>query len=151
MDECTCMFRAFAFVLYFKKKKLSTVRYLASDMEAENQEEVAALVEKISALHAAISKLPSLSPCPEVDALFTELVTTCVPASPVNVIKLGPEAQEMREELIRLCSAAEGHLETHYSDILAALDNQLLLDNLHRFQYYQSYVNLSKLEHGLLA
>ncbi|VAH72025.1 unnamed protein product [Triticum turgidum subsp. durum] len=42
-------------------------------MDAQNKE-VAALVEKITGLHAAIAKLPSLSPSPAVDALFTELV-----------------------------------------------------------------------------
>jgi nicotianamine synthase len=117
-------------------------------MEDQNLE-VCKLVEKISRLHAAISKLPSLSPSPEVDALFTELVATCVPSSPVDVTKLSPEAQEMREELIRLCSAAEGHLEEHYSDILTSFDNPL--DHLDRFPYYENYVNLSKLEHGFLA
>ncbi|KAB8091475.1 hypothetical protein EE612_016966 [Oryza sativa] len=117
-------------------------------MEAQNQE-VAALVEKIAGLHAAISKLPSLSPSAEVDALFTDLVTACVPASPVDVAKLGPEAQAMREELIRLCSAAEGHLEAHYADMLAAFDSPL--DHLARFPYYGNYVNLSKLEYDLLV
>ncbi|XP_037475290.1 nicotianamine synthase-like 5 protein isoform X1 [Triticum dicoccoides] len=117
-------------------------------MEAENSK-VAALVEKITSLHAAISKLPSLSPSPQVDALFTELVAACVPSSPVDVTKLGPEAQEMRQDLIRLCSAAEGLLEAHYSDMLTALDNPL--DHLGRFPYFDNYINLSKLEHDLLA
>ncbi|KAF8683894.1 hypothetical protein HU200_044838 [Digitaria exilis] len=117
-------------------------------MEAQNME-VAALVKKISGLHAAIAKLPSLSPSPAVDALFTELVTACVPPSPVDVTKLAPDAQKMREELIRLCSDAEGHLEAHYSDMLAAFDNPL--DHLGLFPYYSNYINLSKLEHGLLV
>jgi nicotianamine synthase len=59
-------------------------------MESQNKE-VDALVQKITGLHAAISKLPSLSPCPDVNALFTDLVTACVPPSPVDVTKLGPE------------------------------------------------------------
>ncbi|PNT66354.1 nicotianamine synthase 2 [Brachypodium distachyon] len=117
-------------------------------MEAQNQE-VAALVQKITGLQAAIAKLPSLSPSPQVDALFTELVTACVPPSPVDVTKLGPEAQRMREELIRLCSTAEGHLEAHYADKLAAFDNPL--DHLDCFPYYSNYINLSKLEYDLLA
>ncbi|GJN08081.1 hypothetical protein PR202_ga25969 [Eleusine coracana subsp. coracana] len=75
--------------------------YLASDMEAQNME-VASLVQKITGLHSAISKLPSLSPSPEVDRLFTDLVMACVPTSPVDVTKLDPETQKMREELIRL-------------------------------------------------
>lgn len=111
--------------------------------------EVAALVQKITGLHAAIAKLPSLSPSADVDALFTDLVTACVPPSPVDVAKLGPEAQKMREELIRLCSDAEGKLEAHYSDMLAAFDNPL--DHLGRFPYYSNYINLSKLEYELLA
>ncbi|XP_044980128.1 probable nicotianamine synthase 3 [Hordeum vulgare subsp. vulgare] len=114
-----------------------------------NNKDVAALVEKITGLHAAIAKLPSLSPSPDVDALFTELVTACVPPSPVDVTKLGPEAQEMREGLIRLCSEAEGKLEAHYSDMLAAFDNPL--DHLGIFPYYSNYINLSKLEYELLA
>ena len=117
-------------------------------MDAQNKE-VAALVEKITGLHAAIAKLPSLNPSPDVDALFTELVAACVPSSPVDVTKLGPEAQEMREGLIRLCSEAEGKLEAHYSDMLAACDNPL--DHLGRFPYYSNYVNLSRLEYELLA
>ncbi|KAF7037439.1 hypothetical protein CFC21_112807 [Triticum aestivum] len=118
-------------------------------MAAQNNKEVDALVEKITGLHAAIAKLPSLNPSPDVDALFTELVTACVPPSPVDVTKLGPGAQEMREGLIRLCSEAEGKLEAHYSDMLAAFDNPL--DHLGMFPYYSNYINLSKLEYELLA
>ncbi|CAN6297362.1 unnamed protein product [Urochloa humidicola] len=118
-------------------------------MEAENHE-VAALVEKISCLHAAISKLPSLSPSPAVDALFTSLVAACVPASTVDVSRLGSAAQKMREELIRLCSDAEGQLEAHYADALAAFDNPL--DHLSLFPYYyRNYLDLSRLEHDLLT
>jgi nicotianamine synthase len=117
-------------------------------MEAQNME-VAALVQKITGLHAAISKLPSLSPSPEVDALFTDLVMACVPASPVDVTQLDPETQKMREELIRLCSDAEGKLEAHYSDLLAGFDNPL--HHLERFPYFSNYINLSKLEYELLV
>ncbi|KAG8096260.1 hypothetical protein GUJ93_ZPchr0013g37299 [Zizania palustris] len=117
-------------------------------MEAQNQE-VAALVQKIAGLHATISKLPSLSPSTEVDRLFTDLVKACVPASPIDVTKLDPGTQRMREELIRLCSAAEGQLEAHYSDMLSVFDNPL--DQLGRFPYYSNYINLSKLEYELLV
>ncbi|AQL07178.1 Nicotianamine synthase 2 [Zea mays] len=117
-------------------------------MEAQNVE-VAALVQKIAALHAAIAKLPSLSPSPDVNALFTSLVMACVPPSPVDVTKLSPDGQRMREELIRLCSDAEGHLEAHYADMLAAFDNPL--DHLGRFPYFSNYIDLSKLEFDLLV
>ncbi|RLN17514.1 hypothetical protein C2845_PM02G28220 [Panicum miliaceum] len=122
---------------------------IARKIDAQENEEVAALVQKITGLHAAITKLPSLSPSPDVDKLFTDLVMACVPPSPVDVTKLAPEAQRMREELIRLCSDAEGHLEAHYSDMLAAFSNPL--DHLSRFPYFSNYINLSKLEYDLLV
>ncbi|KAJ1297462.1 hypothetical protein BS78_01G378300, partial [Paspalum vaginatum] len=122
---------------------------IARKSDAHANVEVAALVEKMTGLHAAIAKLPSLSPSPDVDALFTDLVMSCVPPSPVDVTKLGPDAQRMREELIRLCSDAEGHLEAHYSDLLATFDNPL--DHLARFPYFSNYINLSKLEYDLLV
>jgi nicotianamine synthase len=117
-------------------------------MEAQNVE-VAALVQKIAALHADIAKLPSLSPSPDANALFTSLVMACVPPNPVDVTKLSPDVQGMREELIRLCSDAEGHLEAHYADMLAAFDNPL--DHLGRFPYFSNYIDLSKLEFDLLV
>ncbi|TVU37132.1 hypothetical protein EJB05_10429, partial [Eragrostis curvula] len=125
-------------------------------IEKEDQEEVellaedeAALLKKITALAEAIGKLPSLSPSPEVNALFTELVSACVPASSIDVEQLGPAAQEMRGRLIRLCSEAEGLLEAHYSDLLADFANPL--DHLTLFPYFNNYILLSQLEYGLLA
>ncbi|KAL5197616.1 hypothetical protein ABZP36_001128 [Zizania latifolia] len=112
-------------------------------------EEAHQLVQKITGLTAAIAKLHSLSPSPEVNALFTELVLTCIPPSRVDVDELGPEAQDMRARLIRLCADAEGKLEAHYSDLLAAHDNPL--DHLSLFPYFNNYIKLSQLEYGLLA
>jgi nicotianamine synthase len=73
-------------------------------MEAQNVE-VAALVQKIAGLHAAIAKLPSLSPSPDVNALFTSLVMACVPPSPVDVTKLSPDqwrAQDFKDGYSKL-------------------------------------------------
>ncbi|OEL27844.1 Nicotianamine synthase 9, partial [Dichanthelium oligosanthes] len=120
-----------------------------AQLQAEEEEEEEALVQKIAGLTAAIAKLPSLSPSPEVNALFTELVTACIPPSTVDVEQLGPELQEMRARLIRLCADAEALLEAHYSDLLAAFDNPL--DHLAIFPYFNNYILLSQLEHGLLA
>ncbi|CAN6220012.1 unnamed protein product [Urochloa humidicola] len=116
--------------------------------EAEEEEEEV-LVRKIAGLAGAIAKLPSLSPCPEVNALFTELVTACIPRSTVDVGTLPPELQEMRARLIRRCGDAEGLLEAHYSDLLAGFDNPL--EHLGLFPYLNNYLLLSELEHGLLA
>ncbi|KAL6657317.1 hypothetical protein ACP70R_005097 [Stipagrostis hirtigluma subsp. patula] len=119
----------------------------ARAMEVNEEEE--ALVQKITGLAAAIGKLPSLSPSPEVNALFTELVTACIPPSSIDVERLGPEAQEMRARLIRLCADAEGELEAHYSDLLAGFDDPLR--HLALFPYFNNYLLLSQLEYGLLA
>ncbi|GJN12501.1 hypothetical protein PR202_ga30784 [Eleusine coracana subsp. coracana] len=118
-------------------------------VEEQLDEAAAALVKKISGLAAAICKLPSLSPSPQVNSLFTELVTACIPASTVDVARLGPEVQAMREALIRRCSEAEGLLEAHYADLLAGFDNPL--DHLHVFPYFGNYVALSQLEYSLLS
>ncbi|PUZ73546.1 hypothetical protein GQ55_2G482900 [Panicum hallii var. hallii] len=134
------------------KKEDELVQQAVNQQQVQKEEEdddVQALVHKIAGLAAAIAKLPSLSPSPEVNALFTELVTACVPPSAVDVEKLGPELQEMRARLIRLCADAEGLLEAHYSDLLAAFDNPL--DHLALFPYFNNYILLSELEHGLLA
>uniref|UniRef100_A0A0D9X365 Nicotianamine synthase n=1 Tax=Leersia perrieri TaxID=77586 RepID=A0A0D9X365_9ORYZ len=116
----------------------------------ESDESIQKLVEKITGLATAIGKLPSLTPSPSVNALFTELVTTCIPPSRVDVDRhLSPEAQQMRRRLILLCGDAEGHLEAHYSDLLAGHENPL--EHLPLFPYFNNYLELSKLEHGLLA
>nr|XP_010938261.1 nicotianamine synthase 3 [Elaeis guineensis] len=108
------------------------------------------LVEKISEIHDSISKLPSLTPSKEVNTLFTELVLTCIPPSPIDVSKLSKGVQEMRSKLIQLCGEAEGLLESHYSDILAnTYDNPM--DHLDLFPYYSNYLQLSLLEYTLLA
>ncbi|KAM3223544.1 hypothetical protein ACQJBY_057107 [Aegilops geniculata] len=118
-------------------------------MGGENKE-AAALVKKIAGLHAAISKLPSLSPSPEADALFTALVAACAPPSAaVDVATLGPRARRMRADLVRLCADAEARLEARCSDALAALDAPL--DHLRLFPYHDNYVRLGELEHALLS
>ncbi|KAG1338797.1 nicotianamine synthase 3 [Cocos nucifera] len=101
-------------------------------------------------MYDRISKLPSLSPSKEVNTLFTELVLTCIPPSPIDLSKLGKGVQEMRTKLIQLCGQAEGLLESHYSDILAnTYDNPI--EHLNLFPYYSNYLQLSLLEYTLLA
>ncbi|KAF7025807.1 hypothetical protein CFC21_037964 [Triticum aestivum] len=120
-------------------------------MEAQCKE-AAALVKKIASIHAALSKLPPLSPSSDADALFTTLVAACVTSSPaVNVTSLGPEAGRMRDDLVRLCADAEARLEAQCADALAALDGDPL-DHLGRlFPFYDSYARLGELEHALLS
>ncbi|XP_071696837.1 nicotianamine synthase-like [Rutidosis leptorrhynchoides] len=106
------------------------------------------LIEKVCEIYNKISKLETLTPSKEVDALFTELVHTCIPHSMINIATLPPNIQEMRSKLIRLCGEAEGHLEAHFSTILGTFKNPL--HHLNVFPYYSNYLNLSRLEYNIL-
>ncbi|CAJ2666479.1 unnamed protein product [Trifolium pratense] len=111
------------------------------------QEEL--LIEKVFNLYEQISSLESLKPSKNVDMLFTDLVLTCMPPSPIDVITLPKTLQEKRSHLIRLCGEAEGYLERHYSAILGSYQNPL--DHLHIFPYYSNYIKLGHLEFSLLS
>lgn len=111
------------------------------------QEEL--LIEKVCDLYEQISSLETLKPCKNVDMLFTELVLTCMPPSPIDVTKLPKNIQEKRSHLIRLCGEAEGYLERHYSAILGSYQNPL--HHLHIFPYYSNYIKLGHLEFSILS
>lgn len=106
------------------------------------------LVEKICDLYEQISSLETLKPSKDVDMLFTQLVHTCIPPTPIDVSKLCKRVQEIRSNLIRLCGEAEGLLESHFSSILASFQNPL--QNLNIFPYYPNYLKLSHLEFNIL-
>ncbi|GMI79389.1 nicotianamine synthase 3, ARABIDOPSIS THALIANA NICOTIANAMINE SYNTHASE 3 [Hibiscus trionum] len=106
------------------------------------------LVRKIRDLYEQISSLSSLEPSEDVNTLFTQLVVTCIPASLIDVTKLCKDIQDMRSKLIRLCGKAEGHLEDHFSTILASYENPL--HHLNIFPYYTNYLKLSQLEFDIL-
>lgn len=109
------------------------------------------LVEKVTELYDKISNLDSLKPSKDVDTLFTDLVHTCMPPNPIDVTKIPcNKIQEMRSNLIKLCGEAEGHLETHYSTILASF-NDNPLHHLHIFPYFSNYLKLSLLEFKILT
>ncbi|GMN44032.1 hypothetical protein TIFTF001_013230 [Ficus carica] len=106
------------------------------------------LITKVCQLYDQISRLDSLKPSKDVDTLFTELVLTCIPPSPIDVTKLCSRLQRIRSNLIRLCGRAEGHLETHFATLLASFQNPL--HHLHIFPYYDNYLKLSQLEYDIL-
>ncbi|KAB2630269.1 nicotianamine synthase [Pyrus ussuriensis x Pyrus communis] len=108
-----------------------------------------ALVQRICELYEKISSLESLKPSQDVDMLFTQLVLTCIPPSPIDVSKLCQGVQEIRSNLIRLCGEAEGLLENHFSTILGSYEHPL--DHLDIFPYYSNYLKLSKLEFNILS
>ncbi|PKI32022.1 nicotianamine synthase-like [Punica granatum] len=107
------------------------------------------LIRTICELHAKISSLETLSPCKDVNNLFTQLVLTCIPPHPIEVDSLCSKVQEIRSDLIRLCGEAEGLLESHFSSLLASFDHPL--DHLHLFPYYNNYLKLARLEFDLLS
>ncbi|KAI3898541.1 hypothetical protein MKX03_021151 [Papaver bracteatum] len=88
-----------------------------------NQEEL--LIQNVSEIYNNLSTLVSLKPSKDVNSLFTQLVQTCIPPSPIDVTKLSITDQGIRSKLIRLCGEAEGLLEAHYSSLLGAYDNPL--------------------------
>ncbi|KAE8675445.1 Nicotianamine synthase 1 [Hibiscus syriacus] len=67
----------------------------------------------------------------------------------IDVTKLCKDIQGMRSKLIRLCGVAEGHLENHFSTILASYENPL--HHLDDFPYYANYLKLSQLEFDILT
>ncbi|KAL4318623.1 hypothetical protein GQ457_18G006900 [Hibiscus cannabinus] len=107
------------------------------------------LVRKVCKLYEQISSLESLKPCKDVDMLFTQLVVTCMPPSPIDVTKLCKTIQDIRSKLIQLCGEAEGHLESHFSNILGSYENPLHYLNI--FPYYSNYLKLSQLEFNILT
>ncbi|KAB1202107.1 Nicotianamine synthase [Morella rubra] len=108
-----------------------------------------ALIQKVCSLYEQISSLESLKPSKDVNMLFTQLVLTCIPPSPIDVTKLCKRVQEIRSKLIKLCGEAEGLLECHFSAILGLYENPL--DHLDIFPYYSNYLKLSLLEFNILT
>ncbi|KAK9161732.1 hypothetical protein Syun_008073 [Stephania yunnanensis] len=107
------------------------------------------LVQTVCEIYDNISALESLKPSKDVNMLFTQLVLTCLPPTPIDVTKLCKRVQDMRSKLIKLCGEAEGHLEAHFSTLLASYDNPL--HHLHIFPYYTNYLKLSLLEFSILS
>ncbi|KAJ4883473.1 Nicotianamine synthase 1 [Raphanus sativus] len=111
------------------------------------------VVKQIIDLYDQISKLESLKPSQNVDTLFGQLVSTCLPTdTDIDVTKMSEEVKDMRSNLIKLCGEAEGYLEQHFSTILGSLQkDQNPLDHLNIFPYYNNYLKLGKLEFDLLS
>eukprot|EP01018_Ginkgo_biloba_P008763 Gb_27486 [translate_table: standard] len=107
------------------------------------------LVQRVAEVYEKISRLESLEPCAAVNALFTQLVRLCTPASGIEVARLKEEQQLMRRKLISLCGEAEGLLESHYAVLLARFPRPLA--HLHLFPYYQNYTKLAQLESQMLV
>ncbi|RZC73567.1 hypothetical protein C5167_049050 [Papaver somniferum] len=107
------------------------------------------LIKNVCEIYNSLSTLESLKPSKDVDTLFTQLVHSCIPPSPIDVTKLSTKVQEIRSKLIRLCGEAEGHLESHFSTLLGSYE--IPLDHINIFPYYTNYIRLGRLEYTILS
>ncbi|KAF8118594.1 hypothetical protein N665_0004s0075 [Sinapis alba] len=108
-------------------------------------------LKQITDLHDQISKLESLYPSKEVDAVFGQLTALCLRTDlDIDVTKMSQEVQDMRYNLIKLRSEAVVCLEQHFSTMWGSLEDNPL-NHINNFPTYTNYLNLSKIEFGLLT
>ncbi|XP_074349234.1 nicotianamine synthase-like [Apium graveolens] len=106
------------------------------------------LIARVTQIHSSISKLESLRPSKQVNALFTQLVNLCILPSTIDISTIPHETQIMRQSLIVLCGRAEGLLELEFATFLTKVPHPM--DNLDLFPYYGNYVKLANLENTIL-
>jgi nicotianamine synthase len=122
-----------------------------AEFPADVEIPVAGLCDRIIRLHADLSRLGSLAPAPEVNALFRELVAICVHNDDRAVAPVLADARirRLRPDLLRLCSQGESLLEQTWAHhVLEAADPWA---ELGRFPYLENYQQLSRLEVHTLA
>lgn len=107
------------------------------------------LIASVMKIHASIAKLESLRPSRQVNTLLSQLVHLCTLPSCIDILDLSKEVQLMRESLIKLSGKAEGLLELEYSIFFSNITHPL--DHLNLFPYYDNYLKLAALEHGILS
>lgn len=108
-------------------------------------------VKQITELYGQISKLESLRPSKEVDALFGQLLTLCMSTdTDIDVHKMSQEVQDMRSHLIKLVGEATGCSEQHFSTILGSLEENPI-DHIDLFPAYTTYLNVTRIEFDLLT
>jgi len=109
------------------------------------------LCDRIVRLHERLSRLASLAPAPEVNALFQELVQVCVNADDraAPPVVADTRIRRLRPNLLSLCSQGESLLELTWAHrVLEAADPRA---ELGRFTYLENYQRLSRLELHALA
>lgn len=103
-----------------------------------------ALITRIDQLVAQLQQAPDLSPGPETNAIFSELVGLCLGvrgAAATEVLQgLGTSVEEVR----RLCTMGESALEQHWSSRIAAADDPHA--ELKEFTYFDNYRELTRME-----
>lgn len=130
----------------------NTAHYLGGNKQQESFvcQDADALAHEVELLYRRIAELPSLSPSPEANLLFSTLVLLCRQPVAIDVNSIPSKLQVTRSHLIRLCAEAEGYLEKHFANLLISkFENPL--DHITSFPYYENYVKLARLEYRLLA
>jgi nicotianamine synthase len=106
-----------------------------------------ALVTRLLTLERRLTELPGLEPGPQVNALFTELVTLCCRTDVDAPAALAdPRLQAVAPRLRQTAAVGEYQLERWWAGRISAGDAQLA-----RFPYLANYQDLTRLELGALA
>jgi nicotianamine synthase len=111
----------------------------------------ARLCDGVIRLHEDLTRLGSLAPAPEVNALFEELVQACVSADEQAAAEVLADAriQRLQPDLLRVCAEGEALLEHAWArSVVAAADPAA---QLRRFPYLENYRLLTQLETHTLA
>ncbi|MDQ2788721.1 MAG: nicotianamine synthase [Actinomycetota bacterium] len=99
-------------------------------------------------LHQELTALPTLSPNPHTNALFTELVTVATHPADSDItqqVLADPAIRRITPGLRSLCSAGEIELERAWARrIITSRDPQR---ELREFPYFTNYEQLTRLEH----
>ncbi|SZE99901.1 unnamed protein product [Blumeria hordei] len=110
------------------------------------------LIKKLLHIYAQLAARTDLRPCSEVNSLFSELVEVCtqtVSDRVTNLVLENPRIREIRVEFRRLCSQAECHLESYWSDRIAGdatSTEKEVSARLSEFPYFSNYVDLTRME-----
>lgn len=120
--------------------------------EKEQIETIESLVTQILSIHAGLlerSQTEDLKPCKTVNDLFGSLMKTClksIPDATSQAILIDSRVLAILPSLHSLCSRAEFELESYYSKLVTGVDASQAERILHKFPYYDNYVDLTRLE-----
>ncbi|KAG4035550.1 hypothetical protein MFRU_001g03190 [Monilinia fructicola] len=112
--------------------------------------QVESYIQKILSIYTPLSQLTDLSPSPVTNALFSELVGTCITIIPDSVSKKvldDPRVSSILSPLREICSAAEACMESYWAEAISSAES---CEDAHRvistFPYCKNYEHLTRFE-----